>query len=62
MTRKLIDITGTEFVAPACPNCSTKANKYALKQVEEINVNMQKSGGVWRCDHCHHAFRYDNVI
>lgn len=63
--RKLIDITGTEFVAPNCPNCSTKATKYALTQVEELNGlqgGVNKSGGVWRCGHCFHAFRYDNGI
>ncbi len=60
--RKLIDITGTEFVAPICPNCSTKSTKYALKQVEELNQHLQKSGGVYRCDHCFHAFRYSDGI
>ena len=60
--RKLIDITGTEFVAPNCPNCSTKSTKYALAQAEELNEHMQKSGGIWRCGHCFHAFRYDNGI
>lgn len=60
--RKLVDITGTEFVAPNCPNCSTKNTKYALVQLEELNANMQKSGGIWRCGHCFHAFRYENGI
>jgi ribosomal protein L37AE/L43A len=60
--RKLVDITGTEYVAPNCPNCSTKNTKYALVQLEELNGNLQKSGGVWRCGHCFHAFRYENGI
>ena len=60
--RKLIDITGTAFVAPVCPHCSTKSEKYALKQMEELSGNLQKSGGVWRCDHCFHAFRYTDGI
>lgn len=60
--RKLIDITGTEFVAPNCPNCSTKSTKYALVQNEEMHEGTTKQAGVWRCNHCHHAFRYDNAI
>lgn len=60
--RKLIDITGTEFVAPTCPNCSTKSTKYALMQMDEWNIHGQKALGIWRCPHCHHAFRYDNGI
>lgn len=59
--RKLIDITGTEYVAPVCPNCSTKSTKYALRQQEELKDGI-KQGGIYRCDHCHHAFRYDNAI
>lgn len=58
---KLVDITGTAE-APFCPNCSTKSNKYGLVQMEELNTNLQKSGGVWRCGHCFHAFRFVSSI
>jgi len=60
--RRLVDITGTEYVAPACPNCSTKNTRYALQQIEEIGADGQKAFGVWRCNNCFHAFRYQESI
>lgn len=57
MLRKLVDITGTENIAPACPNCSTKNNKVALAQQVEIK-DYAPVAGIFRCPRCFHAFRY----
>jgi ribosomal protein L37AE/L43A len=65
MPRKLLDITGTEFVAPLCPVCASQKIVSALQQIEELSetgANTHKASGIWRCHRCFHAYRYTEPI